>query len=161
VKCDRLPQGCSNCTKANVECIYRQPAPPRRRKRKVAETDLIIRLRQYEELLRNVGIKVDALPTSGNSNQKAQNGSLPLPEFNVDMLDGGEVEGMTRDMATTKIQEGARSASEDATTPPPTGLEYGKIVSRGSSSRYLENHLWTTVGNEVSIDPLVQHATLF
>ncbi|KAJ5632864.1 hypothetical protein N7490_009203 [Penicillium lividum] len=32
VKCDRKER-CSNCAKANVECIYRPPPPPRRRKR--------------------------------------------------------------------------------------------------------------------------------
>lgn len=32
VKCDRK-EPCSNCSKANVECIYRPPPPPRRRKR--------------------------------------------------------------------------------------------------------------------------------
>jgi hypothetical protein len=32
VKCDRK-ETCSNCAKANVECIYRPPPPPRRRKR--------------------------------------------------------------------------------------------------------------------------------
>ncbi|KAJ5377662.1 uncharacterized protein N7496_005071 [Penicillium cataractarum] len=32
VKCNR-EEPCSNCAKASVECIYRPPAPPRRRKR--------------------------------------------------------------------------------------------------------------------------------
>ncbi|KAJ5999041.1 hypothetical protein N7451_006851 [Penicillium sp. IBT 35674x] len=32
VKCDRK-EPCSNCAKANVECLYRSPPPPRRRKR--------------------------------------------------------------------------------------------------------------------------------
>jgi hypothetical protein len=32
VKCDRQDP-CSNCAKADVECIYRAPLPPRRRKR--------------------------------------------------------------------------------------------------------------------------------
>ncbi|KAJ6157419.1 hypothetical protein N7470_005011 [Penicillium chermesinum] len=37
VKCDRQ-EPCSNCSKANAECVYRPPPPPRRRKRERADS---------------------------------------------------------------------------------------------------------------------------
>ena len=62
VKCDRsIP--CSACTKSRVECVYRDPAPPRRRKRRTPEDLLIAKVKRYEELLKNAGVRVDKVDT--------------------------------------------------------------------------------------------------
>lgn len=55
VKCDRQDP-CANCTKQKAQCIYRPPAPPRRRKRRSPEQILIARLKQYEDLLQKNNI---------------------------------------------------------------------------------------------------------
>lgn len=57
VKCDRQ-RPCSNCTKARVECTT-APAQPRRRRKKLTETDLTARLQKYERLLKGHGVKID------------------------------------------------------------------------------------------------------
>lgn len=55
VKCDRsLP--CSGCTKAQTQCEYRDPLPPRRRKKKLPEAEMAARLQRYEEILHKSGI---------------------------------------------------------------------------------------------------------
>ena len=41
--------------------MYRDPAPPRRRKRRTPEDILIAKLKRYEELLENAGVKVDSV----------------------------------------------------------------------------------------------------
>ncbi|PHH82222.1 hypothetical protein CDD82_6641 [Ophiocordyceps australis] len=68
VRCDKS-KPCANCIKAGVECKVLPPAPPRRRKRRLQERDLLDRLRRYESLLNQHGIKFDAighsLKTSG------------------------------------------------------------------------------------------------
>jgi hypothetical protein len=58
VKCDRQ-KPCSNCLKARAECIPSAPSQPRRRRRKLSETDLATRLRKYEQLLRTHGVKIE------------------------------------------------------------------------------------------------------
>ncbi|KAH8819205.1 fungal-specific transcription factor domain-containing protein [Xylogone sp. PMI_703] len=58
VRCDRT-KPCSNCVKARAECIHRAPLPPRRRKKKIPETDLPARLKRAEELLRKHGVELD------------------------------------------------------------------------------------------------------
>ncbi|TAQ89108.1 hypothetical protein B7494_g2570 [Chlorociboria aeruginascens] len=58
VKCDRL-NPCSNCIKSRAECVASTPTAPRRRRKKLTETDLVARLRRYEELLKSNGVKVD------------------------------------------------------------------------------------------------------
>lgn len=59
VKCDRkFP--CQNCTRLQAQCV---PATltPRRRRRKVAEQDLLDRLRRYEDLLRQNNVQFESI----------------------------------------------------------------------------------------------------
>jgi hypothetical protein len=55
VRCDKQ-KPCANCVKAQVECRVIPPQPPRRRKKKPHERDLIDRLRKYESLLSEHGV---------------------------------------------------------------------------------------------------------
>src|ERR1700753_1537959 len=50
VKCDK-GDPCSNCLKAQSQCIYEAPAPHRPRRR-AADEDFFVRLAQYEDLMR-------------------------------------------------------------------------------------------------------------
>jgi hypothetical protein len=59
VKCSRETP-CSGCIKSRVECVYRDPAPPRKRKRRGPE-DILAKLKRYEELLENAGFKLDPI----------------------------------------------------------------------------------------------------
>lgn len=59
VKCDRnFP--CANCIKASKRCVP-STLTPRKRRRKVAERDLVDRLHQYEGLLRQHSIDFEPL----------------------------------------------------------------------------------------------------
>lgn len=60
VRCDKQ-KPCSNCVKAGAECRVVPPQPPRRRKKRLQERDLLERLKKYEDLLREHNIKFDAL----------------------------------------------------------------------------------------------------
>lgn len=60
VRCDKR-KPCVNCVKAMVECKVVPPAPPRRRRKRLHKKDLIDRLNKYETLLREHGVKFDAI----------------------------------------------------------------------------------------------------
>lgn len=60
VRCDRT-KPCSNCVRAGVECRVVPPQPPRRRKKRIPERDLVDRLRKYETLLAQNGIEFESL----------------------------------------------------------------------------------------------------
>ncbi|KAH6631602.1 fungal-specific transcription factor domain-containing protein [Chaetomium tenue] len=60
VRCDKQ-KPCANCVKAHVECRVVPPQPPRRRKKKPHERDLIDRLRKYESLLSQHGVNFDPI----------------------------------------------------------------------------------------------------
>jgi hypothetical protein len=58
VRCDKQ-KPCANCVKAKAECKVIPPQPPRRRRKKPQERDLIGQLKKYETLLAQNGIKFD------------------------------------------------------------------------------------------------------
>ncbi|KAK4165247.1 putative transcriptional regulatory protein [Cladorrhinum sp. PSN259] len=60
VRCDKQ-KPCANCIKANVECRVVPPQPPRRRKKKPHERDLIERLRKYEALMSQAGVNFEPI----------------------------------------------------------------------------------------------------
>ncbi|KAI1169572.1 fungal-specific transcription factor domain-containing protein [Nemania sp. FL0916] len=60
VRCDKK-KPCSNCVRANVDCRVVPPQPPRRRKKRIPERDLVDRLRKYEALLSQNGIEFESL----------------------------------------------------------------------------------------------------
>ncbi|KAG8407185.1 hypothetical protein J3458_020677 [Metarhizium acridum] len=60
VRCDKN-KPCANCLKAGVECRVVPPQPPRRRKKRLHEKDLVGRLKKYEALLAEHGVKFDAI----------------------------------------------------------------------------------------------------
>lgn len=60
IKCDRTFP-CSNCKKSSAECISQSSLPPRQRKRRFPEAELLARLRKYEQHLRSYGADIDAI----------------------------------------------------------------------------------------------------
>ncbi|KAI1202162.1 fungal-specific transcription factor domain-containing protein [Nemania serpens] len=60
VRCDKK-KPCSNCVRAGVDCRVVPPQPPRRRKKRIPERDLVDRLRRYEILLSQNGIEFESL----------------------------------------------------------------------------------------------------
>jgi len=70
IKCDRSSP-CSQCVKANVQCVPASLAP-RQRRRRFPEKELLERIRLYEGLLQQNDIKFDPLHVSApTDNQKA------------------------------------------------------------------------------------------
>lgn len=51
VKCDRN-EPCANCVKARIDCISPSTLPPKKRKKRFPEAELLARLRRYEDHLR-------------------------------------------------------------------------------------------------------------
>lgn len=59
MRCDKN-KPCANCVKAQIECRIVPPQPPRRRKKKLTERELLERVKRYETLLTENGIELDA-----------------------------------------------------------------------------------------------------
>lgn len=63
VKCDKLSP-CSTCSKSQVACIYRDPVPSQRYRKRVTQRDLLSKIQELETILHSNRIPFEAL---GNS----------------------------------------------------------------------------------------------
>lgn len=99
VRCDKN-KPCSNCVKAGAECRVVAPQPPRRRKKRLQEKDLLERLRKYETLLAQNGVKFDAID----------------PDYRADGVAGDEVDELENDFESLKT-----SAEASGNAPNLTG----------------------------------------
>ncbi|KAK8105714.1 Aurofusarin cluster transcription factor aurR2 [Apiospora kogelbergensis] len=100
VRCDKS-KPCSNCVKAGVECRVVPPQPPRRRKKRVPERDLVDRLRKYEAMLTQHGIEFEGLGPD------------------VKILDPGTVqEGDELDSEFIKVRESPARSDPDMISSP-------------------------------------------
>jgi hypothetical protein len=121
VKCDRVSP-CSNCRRAGADCVFRAPAPPRRKKRSEKEggrrrevsvgRGVQARLRKYEGLLRGMGVRVDGL----------------------------DVDESRRERSTSAIQD---VVMQDGREDEHRSAETGRLVSEQGRSRYLEKYVLT------------------
>lgn len=121
VKCDRKDP-CFNCHKARVECVFRAPAPPRRRKKKDPEVDLVARLKRYEELLVNYGATVD-VPDRGEVNDGP-------------VLDRLKILNSFRNTPDTSTI--AHDDARELVQQHGLGRGDGKLITGNGRSRYLE-----------------------
>ena len=127
VKCDKAPGGCSNCTKARVECIYKAPPPPRRRKKgqNARELDIQAKLKLYEKTLKAHGVD---------------------PEELLRREEGAAATRQQEDLGVDKhvLEKGGLSKHVEGEGNNDTGV----LVAEGGKSRYLENTLWTSLQRE-------------
>src|SRR5436305_7788120 len=128
VKCSR-ESPCSGCIKSRAECVYRDPAPPRRRKRRSPGDNLLDRLKRYEKLLQNAGINIDSISRADGGAvgdgqaDDFERGQSPGSE-NASRSEGGE-----HDASTIPAVSG--SLSTDKTN-------VGRFIFDEGRSRYLE-----------------------
>jgi hypothetical protein len=102
VRCDKN-KPCANCVKAGVECRVVPPHPPRRRRKKLQEKDLLERLKKYETLLNDNGVKFE--PISKDLRDDAEDGR---------MEDVDELENDFEDLKTDGEASGSPSAASRA-----------------------------------------------
>lgn len=131
VKCSRDPEGCTNCTKSGVECIYRVPPAPRRRKKRTQEEILKARLDRYEQILRTKGIDIH------REGIRAED----LPDESPDTL--------TQNPTNTSADSGgptAMCASSNMMSQP--AFVNAKLIVDHGRTRFVENNLWTSMSEE-------------
>ncbi|KEF54425.1 uncharacterized protein A1O9_09592 [Exophiala aquamarina CBS 119918] len=138
VKCDK-ENPCSNCVKSRVECVFRVPPAPRRRKKRPQEEILLARLKHCEDLLRSKGIEVGTSETPGQgsvpSGPASHDPSLPNPDTG---LSGNQPPGTV------------------VFFPGPDARNGQLIVDHGKS-RFIENNLWTSVSEEFKAKEAIEY----
>lgn len=129
VKCDK-ESPCSNCSKSGVECVFRVPPAPRRRKKRTQEEILKARLTQYEDILRSKGIDVH------KDGVKAED----LPPTSPESLDRTTSNESPSDVPGTLRASGGMMPQRPFVNP--------RLIVDQGRTRFVENNLWTSMAEE-------------
>ncbi|MCJ1477045.1 hypothetical protein MMC13_005716 [Lambiella insularis] len=132
VKCNKLDP-CSNCSRVRVPCVYRAPAPPRRRRKQTTEGALLSRLQRAEELLNSYGARI-------NGSEQDRPESVTSGDSPAAVHTPSDVE--------SKMQQTRLSNSEK-----------GRLIVKDGNSRYFENNLWKNLSDEFHDPKEIFHAS--
>ena len=113
--------------------MYRDPVPPRRRKRRNPEDILLARLKRYEELLENAGVKVDPI---GGAKHGGDDGER-VDEHGSRQTSVGDNAGRNEpdDHGARRTQLGDSHPSEST---GGKSVNPGRFIVKEGRSRYLE-----------------------
>ncbi|KAL4929467.1 putative C6 transcription factor [Aspergillus undulatus] len=138
VRCDKRTP-CSNCAKANIECIFPPPGrAPRKMKRPPTENaELLSRLRQLESMVEAAITNNGQVATSppqqhgGRSSGDAPARSQLQP---------------SQDEAPVRCQMAAAARQSQV---PSLEHEFGRLVIDDNRSRYVSNRFWASLGDQI------------
>lgn len=125
VRCDKRDP-CSNCVKANIDCVFPPPGRAPRKPRRPQDAELLKRLRRLESVVDSLGAQVD------------DEGSSHAADHNPDR---------------SNTIEGANLDDLSPTGPTRrTSLEYGlgRLLIKEGRSRYVSNDFWLSLGEEIA-----------
>lgn len=104
VKCDRkFP--CANCIRSHVQCVPASQVT-RRRRRRFPERELLDRLRQYEDLLRQHHIKFEPFHKEPTAEEEFPRGE------GLEDSDEGHQKTISTDRSTTSITSNSKRVPE-------------------------------------------------
>lgn len=124
VRCDKR-EPCSNCVKANSECVFPPPGRAPRKPRRPHDAELLKRLRRLESVVDSLGTQVDEDGNVHPSVEESRNNRRSISE--------------TLDLAP---QGPARKDSLD--------LNIGRLLIKDGRSRYVSNDFWNSIGEEIA-----------
>lgn len=124
VRCDKR-EPCSNCVKANNECVFPPPGRAPRKPRRPHDAELLKRLRRLESVVDSLGTQVDE---DGNVQ--------PSIEGN----------GSNR----RSISETLDLAPQGSLRKDSLDHKLGRLLIKDGRSRYVSNEFWTSIGEELA-----------
>ena len=127
VKCDKTDP-CLNCKRKGVECVFRTPAPPRRRKKTLPEAALLSRLKKAEELLKSHGLTIGAKDD-----------------------DSHMADSQSDDMDMNTFAEGRDSTSHNEKPTVPAMATSGRLIVDEGKSRYVDRSVAYDIDSIIAV----------
>jgi Fungal Zn(2)-Cys(6) binuclear cluster domain len=130
VKCDKH-HPCAACLRAKAECIFRIPAPPRRRHPRTTDEAVLTRLKHYEDLLRENGIEFNS-PSATISNADTS----PSPPQDANHSTTSTANATDPNLASTH-----RMPLDPPLHQPSTDFSQGKLIIDHGRARFIEKYI--------------------
>lgn len=158
VRCNKRSP-CSNCVKANIDCIFPPPGRAPRRTKRPPDAELLSRLRRLEGVIEHLGGKNG----EAGSTSSVSPTQVAAPTFSPPAANYAPVPTTTTTavVPTTSVPEEVKAQIggcpfEDADPKKLNSTkfenEFGRLVIDEGRSRYVSNRLWASLGDEVCFD---------
>jgi hypothetical protein len=150
VRCNKRSP-CSNCVKAGIDCIFPPPGRAPRKAKRPPDVELLSRLRRLEGVIEHLsgsGSTADAI-SNGSATQAAPSSTIP----STTPSDWSAAPATTTVSAPLQpqAQQGSCPFEDDPKkiSTDNFGNEFGRLVIDEGRSRYVNNRLWASLGDEV------------
>ncbi|KKZ60094.1 hypothetical protein EMCG_00785 [[Emmonsia] crescens] len=133
VRCNKI-HPCSNCNKANIDCVFPGPGRAPRKPKNRPDSELLARLRRLEGVVKSLGAEVkvddqlDFKPNLSSQGGEAKNLKRFSHQVDTDLLKHPD----PRNLAQREVEQ-----------------EFGRLVIGDGKSRYVSNRFWARLGDEV------------
>jgi Fungal Zn(2)-Cys(6) binuclear cluster domain len=139
VRCNKR-EPCSNCVKAGIECIFPGPGRAPRKSRRPPDVELLSRLRRLEGVVESLGgtdaiEKLVSANRSGDVQPIQQPSPSQAPSATLSNVDKPDIP------VKAEVQKELSKTTE----------EVGRLVIDDTRSLYVSNRLWTSIGDQVSM----------
>lgn len=139
VKCDKKSK-CTNCVKANIECVYPSPGRAPRKPRKPQDSELLERLRKLEGVVQMLGTTVPL--EEGESPPKDEQSGPEREETHEERIQKAK-----RELKELRKEKAAQEPKKDDTLEK----RFGRLVVDEGRSRYINPSFWASLSDEVVI----------
>ncbi|KAJ5746503.1 hypothetical protein N7520_011685 [Penicillium odoratum] len=164
VRCNKRSP-CSNCVKANIDCVFPPPGRAPRRSKRPPDAELLSRLRRLEGVIQHLSEK-NGEAGSVSSVSPTQPASSSLSSAAVTNTTANTSPPTTINPTTfvdAKLQNGVCPFEDNdpkKITPNKFENEFGRLVIDEGRSRYVSNRLWASLGDEVEeLQDILEHSS--
>ncbi|PGH17921.1 hypothetical protein AJ79_00820 [Helicocarpus griseus UAMH5409] len=137
VRCNKN-HPCSNCVKANTECVFPGPGRAPRKSKKQPDNELLARLRRLEGMVQNLGA------------QATDDGHLSLePALSSEAGETKETQKHPKELWNKIKRDFIENSDPRNLVQRDVEHEFGRLVIGDGRSRYVSNRFWAKLGDEV------------
>ncbi|KAJ5934337.1 hypothetical protein N7466_003884 [Penicillium verhagenii] len=163
VRCNKRSP-CSNCVKANIECIFPPPGRAPRKSKRPPDAELISRLRRLEGVIQHLSDKNgEAGSVSSVSPIQTNSSTLPSAFTNTTANTSPSAVANPITTADANAQNGICPFEDNdpkKLAPRKFENEFGRLVIDEGRSRYVSNRLWASLGDEVEeLQDILDHSS--
>ncbi|KAJ5601288.1 hypothetical protein N7510_010822 [Penicillium lagena] len=161
VRCNKRSP-CSNCVKAGIDCIFPPPGRAPRKAKRPPDVELLSRLRRLEGVIEHLsgnGTTADAIANGSAAQEGAPSSTIP----STTPTDWPAAAPAT--VSAPPQSQAQQSGCPFETDPKKISAgkfenEFGRLVIDEGRSRYVNNRLWASLGDEIEeLQDILDHSS--
>ncbi|KAJ5808022.1 hypothetical protein N7474_009291 [Penicillium riverlandense] len=161
VRCNKRSP-CSNCVKAGIDCIFPPPGRAPRKAKRPPDVELLSRLRRLEGVIEHLSGSGSTADAISNSSATQAAPSSTIPSTTPSSWSAAPATTTGSAPLQSQAQQGGCPFEDDPKkiSTDKFGNEFGRLVIDEGRSRYVNNRLWASLGDEIEeLQDILDHSS--